>query len=326
MKTAPPTGTVTFLFTDIEGSTRLSQQYPEAMPALLARHHQILRENIEAQNGVVFQIIGDSFSAAFPSAGEALSAALGAQRSLHREPWSPAPIKVRMGIHTGTAQAEAVSGEVRYDGYTTLALTQRIMSAGHGGQVLLSRTAHELTRAKLPEQVRLVDLGECSLKDILHPEHLYQLAATDLPSEFPPLKALESFQHNLPPQLTSFIGREKEIDELKQLIAGQRLVTLTGSGGAGKTRLALRVAGDLLHNFVNGVWFVELAPLDDPALVVQTLLTIFKLREDPQGHRTSLEILQDHLRSRSLLLILDNCEHLIEVCARVSESLLRTCP
>ena len=326
VKTAPPTGTVTFLFTDIEGSTRLSQQYPEAMPALLARHHQILRENIEAQNGVVFQIIGDSFSAAFPSAGEALSAALGAQRSLHREPWSPAPIKVRMGIHTGTAQAEAVSGEVRYDGYTTLALTQRIMSAGHGGQVLLSRTAHELTRAKLPEQVRLVDMGECSLKDILHPEHLYQLAATDLPSEFPPLKALESFQHNLPPQLTSFIGREKEIDELKQLIAGQRLVTLTGSGGAGKTRLALRVAGDLLHKFVNGVWFVELAPLDDPALVVQTLLTIFKLREDPQGHRTSLEILQDHLRSRSLLLILDNCEHLIEACARVSESLLRTCP
>ena len=327
VKTAPPTGTVTFLFTDIEGSTRLSQQYPDAMPALLARHHQILRENIEAQNGVVFQIIGDSFSAAFPSAGEALSAALGAQRSLHREPWSPAPIKVRMGIHTGTAQAEAVSGEVRYDGYTTLALTQRIMSAGHGGQVLLSRTAHELTRAKLPEQVRLVDLGECNLKDILHPEHLYQLAATDLPSEFPPLKALESFQHNLPPQLTSFIGREKEIDELKQLIAGQRLITLTGSGGAGKTRLALRVAGDLLHGFVNGVWFVELAPLDDPELVTQTLLSLFKLREDdPQGHRSSLEILQDHLRSRSILLILDNCEHLIEACARVSESLLRTCP
>ncbi len=324
VKTAPPTGTVTFLFTDIEGSTRLSQQYPDAMPALLARHHQILRENIEAQNGVVFQIIGDSFSAAFPSAGEALSAALGAQRSLHREIWSPAPIKVRMGIHTGTAQAEAASGELRYAGYTTLALTQRIMSAGHGGQVLLSRMAHELTRDTLPEQVRLVDLGECNLKDILHTEHLYQLVAPDLPSEFPPLKTLESVQHNLPTQLTSFIGREKEIVELKQLIAEQRLVTLTGSGGAGKTRLALRVAGGLLHNFVNGVWFVELAPLDDPALVTQTLLSIFKLRDDP--HRPSLEILQDHLRSRSLLLILDNCEHLIEACAQVSESLLQTCP
>jgi predicted ATPase/class 3 adenylate cyclase len=326
VKVAPPTGTVTFLFTDIEGSTRLSQQYPDAMPALLARHHQILRENIEAQNGVVFQIIGDSFSAAFPSAGEALFAALGAQRALHREPWSPAPIKVRMGIHTGTAQAEAGSGEIRYSGYTTLALTQRIMSAGHGGQVLLSRTACELTRVKLPEQMRLVDLGECRLKDILHPEHLYQLAAADLPSEFPPLKALESLQHNLPPQLTSFIGREKEIDELKGMIAGQRLITLTGSGGAGKTRLALRVAGDLLHEFAHGVWFVELAPVDDPALVTQTLLSVFKLREDPQGTRTSLEILQDTLRARNLLLILDNCEHLIEACAWVSESLLRTCP
>src|SRR5687767_10851192 len=149
---ALPTGTVTFLFTDIEGSTRLSQQYPEAMPVLLARHNAILSQAIEAHNGLVFQIIGDSFSAAFPSASDALCAALAAQRSLYQEPWSPAPIKVRMGVHTGTAQAEAGSGEIRYSGYTTLALTQRIMSAGHGGQILLSRIAQELTRDKLPEQ------------------------------------------------------------------------------------------------------------------------------------------------------------------------------
>jgi predicted ATPase/class 3 adenylate cyclase len=323
--TAPPTGTVTFLFTDIEGSTRLSQQYPDAMPALLARHNAILSQTIETYNGFVFQITGDSFSAAFHSASEALCAALEIQRSLYQERWSPAPIKVRMGIHTGGAQAETDSGEIRYSGYTTLALTQRIMAAGHGGQVLLSRTAHDLTRDKLPEQAGLVDMGECTLKDILHPEQLYQLTATDLPSEFPPLKTLESFNHNLPPQLTSFIGREKEIDELKKLIAEHRLITLTGSGGAGKTRLALQVAGNLLTLFSGGVWFVELAPVDDPALVTQTLLSVFKLRED-DTHRTSLEILQDYLRSKTALLILDNCEHLIEACAQVSESILRACP
>ena len=321
-----PTGTVTFLFTDIEGSTRLSQQYPGAMPALLARHHQILHQSIEAHNGFVFQIIGDSFSAAFESASEALGAALAAQRSLVQEPWSPAPVKVRMGIHTGAAQAETVSGEIRYSGYTTLALTQRIMSAGHGGQILLSRTAHDLTRDQLPEQAELIDLGECNLKDIIHPEQLYQLTVTDLPSEFPPLKTLEAFNHNLPMQLTSFIGRGKETDELKKLIAEHRLITLTGSGGAGKTRLALQVAGDLLRLFSGGVWFVELAPLDDPALLVQTLFSVFKLREDAQAHRTPLEVLQDHLHPKSALLILDNCEHLIEACAQVSESLLRACP
>jgi predicted ATPase/class 3 adenylate cyclase len=324
--TSPPTGTVTFLFTDIEGSTRLSQQYPDAMPALLARHDQILRATIEAHNGFVFQIIGDSFSAAFYSASEALSAALAAQRSLYQEAWSPAPIKVRMGIHTGTAQADvdADSGEIRYSGYTTLALTQRIMAAGHGGQILLSRITHELTRDNLPSQAQLMNMGECTLKDILHPEQLYQLTATGLPSTFPPLKTLESFNHNLPTQLTSFIGREKEIADLKKLIAEYRLVTLTGSGGAGKTRLALRVAADLLSAFASGIWFVELAPLADPALVTQTLLSVFKLRED--AHRASLEILQDYLRSKTALLILDNCEHLIEACAQVSESLLRACP
>jgi predicted ATPase/class 3 adenylate cyclase len=326
--TTPPTGTVTFLFTDIEGSTRLSQQHPEAMPVLLARHNQILRETIEAHNGFVFQIIGDSFSAAFRSAGDAVLAALEVQRSLHREPWSPAPVKVRMGIHSGAAQAsvDADSGEILYSGYTTLALTQRVMTAGHGGQILLSRIAQELTRDHLPAQAQLIDMGECSLKDILHPEQLYQLAVNDLPSEFPPLKTLETFNHNLPTQLTSFIGREKEIDELKKLIAEHRLITLTGSGGAGKTRLALRVASDLLRSFASGIWFVELAPLADPALVTQTLLSVLKLREDPPGHRTPLEVLQDHLHAKTALLILDNCEHLIEACARVSESLLQVCP
>src|SRR6185369_9859880 len=210
-----PTGTVTFLFTDIEGSTKLAQQYSNEMPALLARHNEILNHAIEAHNGFVFRVIGDSFSAAFHDANDALHAALEAQKSLHNEPWSPTPIKVRMGIHTGAAQLEIENKENMYSGYATLALTQRIMSAGHGGQTLLSQSTYALTRDRLPDQARLVDMGERHLKDIQRPEHLYQLSAPDLPSEFPPLNTLESFQHNLPTQLTSFIGREKEIAEIK---------------------------------------------------------------------------------------------------------------
>jgi predicted ATPase/class 3 adenylate cyclase len=319
-----PSGTVTFLFTDIEGSTKLAQQYPDAMPALLARHNEILNQAIESHSGFVFQIVGDSFSAAFHSASDALNAALEAQRHLYNEAWSPAPIKVRMGIHTGVAQLINDSLQTGYSGYATLALTQRIMTVGHGGQILLSETAHDLTRDKIPAQAQLVDMGERSLKDVLRPEHLYQLTVPDLPSEFAPLNTLESFNHNLPAQLTSFIGREKEINEIKILIAAHRIVTLTGSGGAGKTRLSLQVGAECLHQFSDGVWFVELAPVADPMLLPQALLAIFKLRED--AHRTPLEILLDHLRMRTILLMLDNCEHLIESCAKISETLLRACP
>jgi len=319
-----PSGTVTFLFTDIEGSTKLAQQHPDEMPVLLARHNQILHQAIEAYNGYVFQIVGDSFSAAFHSASDALHAALDAQRNLYHEAWNPAPIKVRMGIHTGAAQLEAVSNESRYSGYATLALTQRIMTAGHGGQILLSQTAHDLTLDKLPAQVQFIDMGERRLKDIVRPEHLYQLMVPDLPSEFAPLNTLESFNHNLPAQLTSFIGREKEMDEIKNLIAAQRIVTLTGSGGAGKTRLSLRVGAECLDQFSGGIWFVELAPVTNPALVPQTLLSIFNLRED--SHRTALEILINSLRPKTILLIFDNCEHLIEACAQISEDLLHACP
>ena len=294
------------------------------MPVLLARHHAILNQSIEVHNGYVFQIVGDSFAAAFHSASDALNAALDAQRHLYSESWSPSPIKVRMGIHTGAAQVEVVPNETRYSGYATLALTQRITSAGHGGQILLSQTAHDLTRDKLPAQAQFIDMGERCLKDVVRPEHLYQLMVPDLPSEFAPLNTLESFNHNLPAQLTSFIGREKEMDEIKNLIAAQRIVTLTGSGGAGKTRLSLRVGSESLGQFPSGVWFVELAPVTNPALVPQTLLSIFNLRED--SHRTALEVLINFLRPKTLLLILDNCEHLIEACAGISEALLRACP
>jgi predicted ATPase len=294
------------------------------MAALLARHNEILNQAIQQHDGFVFQIVGDSFSAAFHSASDALNAALRAQRLLHKEAWSPAPIKVRMGIHTGAAQLEAVSNEKRYSGYATLALTQRIMTAGHGGQILLSQTARDLTRDKLPAQAQFIDMGERCLKDVVRPEHLYQLMVPDLPSEFAPLNTFESFNHNLPAQLTSFIGREKEILEIKKLVAANRIVTLTGSGGAGKTRLSLQVGAECLSLFSNGVWFAELAPVTDPALVPQALLSIFELRED--SHRTALEVLINNLRPKTTLLMLDNCEHLIAACAQLSADLLRACP
>ena len=176
-----PSGTVTFLFTDIEGSTKLAQQYPREMPALLARHHEILRQCIHPQNGYVFQIIGDAFCVAFSSAIEALNAALDAQRYLQNEGWSPAPIKVRMGIHTGIAQLKQEGG---YSGYATLASTQRITSAGHGGQILISGATYELICDTLPAGAELVDLGEKRLKDLMRPMHLYQLNAAGIRGDF----------------------------------------------------------------------------------------------------------------------------------------------
>jgi predicted ATPase/class 3 adenylate cyclase len=316
-----PTGTVSFLFTDIEGSTRLAREHPDAMPALLARHDELLKQAIEAYNGFVFQVAGDSFCAAFQQAEEALHAALQAQRSLHREDWAPASLRVRMGIHTGKADLQENGN---YSGYLTLSHVQRLMSAASGGQVLLSFATQELVRRVLPEGVSLRDMGVQRLKDLTEPEPIYQLVVADLPSEFPPLKTLNLYEHNLPAQMTSFIGREREMAEILQALRTNRLVTLTGSGGAGKSRLNLQVGMDCLPQFPDGVWLVELAPVSDPALVPQVLLPIFNLRED--SHRTVLEILIDYLREKTLLLILDNCEHLIEACAQLSDSLLQACP
>src|SRR5687768_4585173 len=317
----PPSGTVTFLFTDIEGSTRLAQEHPDAMPVLLARHNQILHQAIEGYNGFVFQVVGDSFAAAFHSASDALHAALNAQRNLQNESWTPAPIKVRMGIHTGAAQ---INADKQYSGYATLASTQRVMSAGHGGQILLSGATRELVRDVLPENTELLDIGEKRLKDLLRPEHLYQLNILELPSTFPPLKTVDAFLNNLPTQLTTFIGRENEISEVKQELELHRLVTLTGSGGTGKTRLSLQVAADLLEKFDHGVWFVELAPLTDADLIPQTILSTIGIQEQPG--KPPIEILKEYLHEKKLLIILDNCEHLIEASAKVTNTLLNAAP
>jgi predicted ATPase/class 3 adenylate cyclase len=322
-----PSGTVTFLFTDIEGSTKLAQQFPDAMPALLARHREILQQSIQAQNGYVFQVVGDSFSAAFHSAKDALKAALEAQRSLHHEAWISAPIKVRMGIHTGAAQlADDPTIEGPYSGYATLALTQRITSAAHGGQILLSQSTYELTRdvlAAVAEKSQFMDMGEHHLKSILRPVRLYQLNTPGLPFNFPPLKTLDYSPHNLPEQLTSFIGREKEIAEIKSLLHSARLVTLTGSGGTGKTRLSQEVSAQELTNFQHGVWLIELASLSDPSQIIPTMAQVFGLKEMPIN--SLMNLVMDYLRDKKLLLILDNCEHLIEACARLANDLLHQC-
>ena len=319
-----PTGTVTFLFTDIEGSTKLAQQYPESMPDLLARHNEILNQAIESHNGFVFQVVGDSYAVSFHNANDALKAAIQAQRNFHNESWDPAAIKVRMGIHTGAARLETEPKENAYSGYATIALAQRIMSAGHGGQILLSQTTYDLIRDQLPENALLMDMGERSLKDIFRLEHLYQFNTPDLPADFPPLKTLERYKNNLPTQLTTFIGREKEIIEIKQALAEHHLVTLTGSGGAGKTRLSLQVASELLDQFPSGTWFVELAPITDPDLIPQVILTAADMQT--QQGRSPLDSLTDFLREKTSLLVLDNCEHLIEACAKLADILLNAAP
>lgn len=318
-----PSGTVTFLFTDIEGSTRLAQEYPDELPSLLVRHNEILNQAIQRHAGFIFQIVGDSFSAAFHNAGDAVTAALEAQHSLSREAWSPAAVKVRMGIHTGAAQLQEESSESRYSGYATLALAQRVMSAGHGGQILISQAVHDLLDGALPEQVHFTDLGEHHLKDVLQRQRLFQLTAPDLPSNFPPLKTQKIINHNLPVKLTTFIGRERDLKETGSKLEEARLLTLIGPGGTGKTRLSIQLGGEVAAQFPDGVWIIELARISDPDLIPQAIASVFGLRESPD--RPLEELISDYLRAKKLLIILDNCEHLIEACAILAETLLQNC-
>ncbi len=323
--TTLPTGTVTFLFSDIEGSTRLAQEHPEALAAVLSRHHAILQDAIECHAGYVFNIIGDAFCSAFHTVGEAVEAALDAQRRLAAERWSPAPIFVRMGISTGSAQVILREGRpADYSGYLTLARVQRVMSVAYGGQVLLSAASAELAHGELPAGVTLRDMGEHRLKSLVNPEHLWQLTAPDLRLDFPPLVSLNAIPSNLPLQVTSFVGRESELAQVHALLEAHRLVTLTGAGGSGKTRLALQAAADALDQFRDGAWFVELAPVSDPDLIVPTMLHTFALLAQPG--REPMDILCEHLSGKSLLLILDNCEHLLDGCCRITQSLLQASP
>jgi predicted ATPase/class 3 adenylate cyclase len=315
-----PTGTVTFLFTDMEGSTKLWEQHPEAMKVAVARHDTILRSAVEAHLGYVVKTTGDGFLAAFGTAHAALAAAAQAQRSLLAETWSEiGSLRARMALHTGPAEER----EVDYFG-PALNRTARLMAAGHGGQILLTQATYELVRDHVLPEITLRDLGEHRLKDLIRPEHVYQPVAPGLPADFPPLKTLDLRPNNLPVQLTSFIGRETQMAEVKRLLSAARLLTLTGLGGTGKTRLALQAAADELDTFSDGVWLVELAPLFDPELVPQSVATALGVHEEVG--RSRLATLTDALRARQLLLLLDNCEHVVEACARLAEESLRACP
>jgi predicted ATPase/class 3 adenylate cyclase len=321
-----PTGTVTFLFTDIDGSTRLWQQHSGAMKDALAQHHAALQHAIEPSGGYVFQIVGDAFCATFALAVDAVAAALAAQRALAREAWGETgPIRVRMALHTGAVElrvGEHKSGE--YVSGLTLSHAARPLSAGHGGQILVSSATHELVRDTLPAGTGLRDLGRHRLRDLANAEPIYQVAVADLPDAFPALRSLDAPLGNLPRQLTKFIGRESVITEAKQCLTETHLLTLTGAGGSGKTRLSLEIAASLAHEYRDGAWLVEFAPLADPAHVAQVLATTLGVREE--AGRPLAATLVDHLRPRRVLLVFDNCEHLIAGCAHLAEALLRGCP
>lgn len=323
MDTNLPSGTVTFLFTDIQGSTKIAQEQREVWETLRARHHAILHSAMAAHNGHVFQIIGDAFCAAFHTVREALDAALAAQLGLQTENWGETPIQVRMGINTGAAQAgPSADGSGGYTGYATLARTQRVMSTAYGGQILLSNASADLLLGELPAGVSLRDMQEHRLKGFLNLEHLWQVLAPGLVQDFPALQTLKGIPNNLPIQATSFIGREKEIAEIEQFLTGTHLLTLTGSGGTGKTRISLQVAEKGIDSFKDGVWLIELGPLSDPALLPNTVASVLGVHEEPG--RPLLATLTDWLRDKELLLILDNCEHLVQACSQFADSTLRS--
>jgi class 3 adenylate cyclase len=312
------TGTVTFLFTDIEGSTLLVRSQGDAWPALLQRHQLLLRAAFEAHEGSEVGTEGDSFFVAFRSAPGAVAAAVEAQRALAAEPWpADAPIRVRMGMHTGEATFSAKT----YAGLN-VHRASRVAGVAHGGQVLVSGPTRALLDA-LPDGVSLRDLGEHRLKDIEQPEHLWQLVIEGLPSDFPAIRSLDAVPNNLPKRVTTFLGREREITEVEELLERSRLLTLSGPGGTGKTRLSLEVAARSLARYPDGVYFVELASITDPDLVLPTIAMALGLPD--RGGRPSLDRVVDYVGDQRMLLVLDNFEQVVDAAAAVAD-LLEACP
>jgi predicted ATPase/class 3 adenylate cyclase len=315
--TSPPTGTLTFLFTDIEGSTRLWEHDAPAMQAALARHDELLKLAIEERGGYVFKTVGDAFCAVFPTASDALEAALEIQRRLLSSEWEQSePLRVRMALHTGAAEER--DGDYFGPPVNRVA---RLLSAAHGGQVLLSLPTQELVRDQLLVGTTLRDLGEHRLKDLFRPERVFQLLAPELPSEFPPLRTLEAYRNNLPLQPTPLIGREKEVSEVCDLLGGEEthLLTLTGPGGIGKTRVALQAAADLLEDFTDGAFFVPLATLTEAELFFSAVAETLGVKETAEQPLD--ETLKDYLSERRLLLLLDNFEQVLEAAPSVTELL-----
>jgi predicted ATPase/class 3 adenylate cyclase len=315
-----PTGTVTFLFTDVEGSTKLWERNPEAMSKALSRHDELVRNTVETHGGFVFKMVGDAFYVPFSTATEAVAAALDVQWVLLSEEWEETgPLRVRMALHTGEAEERGRD----YFG-PVLNRVARLLAAAHGGQILLSLSTKESV-GELPPGARLRDLGQRRLKDLTGPEHVFQLATPDLPSSFPPLKTLDARLNNLPTQPTPFIGREREVAEISDLLrrADVRLLTLTGTGGTGKTRLGLQSAADLIDEFEDGVFFVALAPISDPELVASTVAGALSVSESAE--RALIDTLEEELRNKELLIVLDNFEQVLDAAPLVGE-LLSSCP
>jgi predicted ATPase/class 3 adenylate cyclase len=307
-----PVGTVTFLFTDIEGSTRLWQEDEPSMRQAVARHDRLLRAVLAGHGGAVFSTMGDGLAAAFQTASAAVSCAVEAQGLLYRESWGTVrPVRVRMGLHTGEA-------ELRQGDYFGTAVNRaaRLLAVGHGGQILCSSPTAELA----DESVVLVDLGQHRLRDLDRPMHVFQVGD----GSFPPLRSLNAFPGNLHRQLTSFVGREEEMASLTKALVGSRLVTLTGTGGVGKTRLAVQAAANLVTNFPDGLWLCELAAAADPESMLQVAAAALGYTPAP-GAALDRGI-PEFVGSHRLLVILDNCEHLLDPVAALAEALMDRCP
>ncbi|MEE8159872.1 MAG: adenylate/guanylate cyclase domain-containing protein, partial [Dehalococcoidia bacterium] len=309
-----PSGLITYLFTDVEGSTPLWQQHPHEMQGVMARHDSLLMSAVEANGGTVVRPRGegDSIFAVFLRATDAVAAACAAQQLLLRETWPvDIAINVRMAMHTGESELRD------HDYYgNTVNRCARLRSIAHGGQIVVSEATAQLVRDDLSGEINLRELGAHRLKDLQRPEQVFQLLHPDLPAEFPPLKSLDAHPHNLPVQLTSFIGRNDDIDEVSDLLSMARLVTLTGAGGSGKTRLAQEIAALVIEDYSDGVWFIGLASLSDPKMVRPHVANTFNVGEDA---------LYGFLQGKSLLIILDNCEHLVVGAASLVQWLL-SCP
>lgn len=310
-----PSGTVTFLFTDIEGSTRLWERYPSQMKGAVSRHDEILRSTLEASGGSVFKTVGDGFCVVFPSVSDALGAALSAQAALKSELWPEGvEFQVRIALHTGGA-------ELRDGDYFGLALSQtaRILAAAHGGQVLISQAALELLADSVRMDVAFKDLGEHRLKDLTRPQRIFQLLHPTLPSDFPPLRTLERNAENVPAAPDSLIGRGKELLAIRELLrqSHTRVLTLVGPGGAGKTRLAMQTAAEVAPEFADGAFWVSLDPLGDASLVLPSIGQVLGVNEAAGQTLFSL------LSSRQLLVVLDNFEHVMDAAPGIAEAVAK---
>src|SRR5215210_6648516 len=314
-----PTGTITFLFTDIEGSTPLLDALGDRYGALQDQQSESIREAIAEEQGHEVRTEGDSFFVVFRTPSQAVRVAVTAQRGLTaQEPIHDVGLRVRMGMHTG----EGVPGGDDYVGID-VNRAARIAAAGHGGQVLVSEATRALVSDRLPDGVAIRSVGSYRLRGLQGAERIHQLEVSGLPASFPPLRALDIRRAHLPPEGTRFIGRHDELSALVRLVTERRLITLTGPGGAGKTRLALRTAAEVADRFADGAFFVGLASIRDPAQLPGALISELNLTED--ASRATVEVVRDWLRERGLLLVLDNLEQ-IDGAGRVLEDLLVTAP